>query len=122
MQSIIDQQGYEAFRQIEEDELLHLKQKNHLIATGGSAVYSERAMEYLQTQGLIIYLAISLGTLESRLNNADSRGLASAKNQSLADIYHERLPLYQRYANITIDNNGSLSVTDCAKAIDAYYQ
>jgi shikimate kinase len=105
LQDIIDHEGHMALREIEERVLLDVKCKNHVIATGGSAAYSKRAMLHLKENALIVFLDASLKTLKSRIHNYETRGLAKSPEQSFADLFHERFELYNRYADITIDSN-----------------
>ncbi|HWV14249.1 MAG TPA: shikimate kinase [Cellvibrio sp.] len=106
LQAIVDAQGQQALRSIEENVLLNSTYPNHVIATGGSAVYSPKAMAHLKHFGLIVFLDVELSELEKRLHNIHSRGLAKRADQSLADLFAERRPLYQEYADITIDCAG----------------
>ncbi len=105
LQEILHQQGYQALRDIEEQVLLNAHYPNHIIATGGSAVYSEAGMRHLKQFGPIVFLDADIDVLEGRINNMDSRGIARPAGQSFADVYAERRPLYQRYADIVIDCN-----------------
>jgi shikimate kinase len=106
LQEIVDHQGYLALRDIEEQVLLNTHYPNHIVATGGSAVYSEKAMEHLRHFGQLVFLDVSLEELRARVKNFDTRGLARKPNQSLVELYNERRTLYQQYANITIDCSG----------------
>jgi shikimate kinase len=117
LQDILNEQGYLALRKIEEEELLKIGLNHDLLATGGSAVYSEAAMMYLKKQGLIVYLSVSFEEIIKRIDNENSRGIARPENQSLADVYDERRPLYERYADITIDNEKHQSIADIARKI-----
>lgn len=105
LQDIVDQAGYLVLRDIEERVLLGIQCDNHVIATGGSAAYSEPAMNHLRHNGIIIFLDASLDTLCRRIHNYDTRGLAKRPEQSFADLFRERFELYTRYADITIDCN-----------------
>lgn len=102
LQTIVDSQGYTALRELEEITLLNASYPNHVIATGGSAVYSAKAMSHLKHFGLIVFLDVALPELENRLYNLNSRGLARRPEQTLADLFAERRPLYQQYADISI--------------------
>jgi shikimate kinase len=104
LQSIVDTHGYMALRAIEEQVLLSLNTQKTLIATGGSAIYSHKAMQHLQSLGTIVFLDVDLHTLESRINNEESRGIARPEGQSFTDLFAERTPLYQQYANIVYNN------------------
>jgi len=83
--------------------LLAIDLEHAIIATGGSVVYSQPAIARLGAAGPVVYLAVDLPTLEQRVNSAPLRGIASSNQQSFADVYAERAPLYQRYADITVD-------------------
>ena len=103
LQEIVDTDGYMALRKIEQDLLLSLDCRHHVIATGGSAVYSHTAMEHLKHTGLVVLLDVDIGTLELRIHDFESRGLAKRPEQTFADLFRERYPLYRRYADITVD-------------------
>ena len=103
LQRIVDEDGYMALRKIEERVLLKLDCRNHVISTGGSSVYSHAAMEHLRTDGVIVFLDVQLATLESRIHNFSTRGLAKRPDQGLAQLFDERHPLYTKYSDLTID-------------------
>lgn len=105
LQSILDENGYLYLRQVEEEEILRLNIENQVIATGGSAVYSERAMAHLQKISTIVFLDVSLDEICRRIHNFATRGIARADNQSFEELFAERLLLYRRYADITVDAN-----------------
>ena len=90
-------------REIEEQVLLDMAIEDSVISTGGSVVYSDRIMERLSRDTLVIYLRAQLSTVEYRISLAPDRGIASAKDQTLADIFNERIPLYQRWAQLSLD-------------------
>jgi shikimate kinase len=92
-----------ALRRIEEKELLDLNIQNHVIATGGSAVYSSNAMKHLKSDGVAVFLDVDLPTLKSRVCDFDTRGLAKRPDQSFADLFDERFSLYTKYADLTIN-------------------
>lgn len=102
LQDILDAEGAEVFRGVEERHILALECRAHVIATGGSVVYSEAAMRHLRTGGVAVYLELPLSVLEERITNLDSRGVVMASTQSFAGLYEERRPLYERYADVTI--------------------
>ena len=106
LQEILDQDGVESFRAIEERVLLDLDADNHVISTGGSAVYSEAAMERLRQKGVVIYLRVTLATLRARVPDYSARGVARRPGQSFEDLYQERTALYERHAEITVDCDG----------------
>ena len=106
LQDIIDHDGMEEFLRIEEYILTHVQVENSVIATGGSAVYSDRGMKYLRTIGEIVYIRLPLKEIEKRLNNIKTRGIAMAPGENLEDLYNRRIPLYEKYADIVLDAEG----------------
>ncbi len=106
LQDIVDREGYLALRDIEESVLLELRPKDTVIATGGSAVYSECAMNHLKENGMVVFLDADLPTIRSRVSDFGSRGLAKRPDQSLEELFNERRPLYQQYADLTIACKG----------------
>ena len=107
LQDIIDNDGTDAFLKLEEDILLTVDEENTVIATGGSAVYSEKAMEHFKQNGKIVYLHVDFAEIEKRVTNITTRGIVLKNGKSLADAYDERKPLYDKYADIVIDCTGS---------------
>ncbi len=103
LQEIIDTDGPEAFLKIEEEAILALERRNAVIATGGSVVLIPRAMEHLKETGIIVCLAISFEEMVQRLDDISSRGVALLPGQDLRTMYQERVPLYTKYADITVD-------------------
>ena len=103
LQQILDEAGHMELRRIEERVLLELDCRNHIIATGGSAVYSEAAMHHLKANGIAVFLHVELEVLKKRLIDMDTRGIAQRPGQSFAELYEERQRLYRRYADLTID-------------------
>lgn len=106
LQEIISRQGIEGFRQIEERYLLGLSTGCAVVATGGSAVYSPKAMAHLKSLGPALYLQIGLEPLKARLHNLSERGVLILPGQTIDMLYDERRPLYERYADIRIDTTG----------------
>lgn len=106
LQEIIDENGISYFEKAEENAILSLDIKGTVIATGGSVIYSEKAMRHLKKLGKIIYLHLDYETMLSRLRNITTRGVVLKKGDTLLDMYHERLPLYEKYADeiIACDN------------------
>ena len=103
LQEILDQYGYLKLREFEEQEILRLHVKNAVVATGGSAVYSEKTMNHLKADGKIVYLKLGVNELLNRINNFETRGLARPKEQTFYDLFNQRERLYERYGQITID-------------------
>ncbi|MFQ3364506.1 MAG: shikimate kinase [Candidatus Azotimanducaceae bacterium] len=104
LEQILLQQGYLALRAIEGQIIQHLNVRNSVIATGGSAVYSHEAMENLQGLGKIIYLNVSPEQLSERLGDFAQRGIATASSTSLEQLLEERIPLYKKYAQHTVNS------------------
>ena len=118
LQDIVDTDGYIVLRKIEEDALLGLCVQNHVVATGGSAAYSDQAMTHLKSDGVIILLDVDLVTLESRVSDFSTRGLAKRLDQSFAELFDERFALYTKYADITIKCAGLTQEDVCARIIE----
>jgi shikimate kinase len=110
LQEIIDEIGVDAFRKIEEDTLLSIEGENLIISTGGSAVYSEKAMAHLKAQGRVVYLRLTFEEMDRRLGDLHARGVAIAPGATLMDLYNERVPLYEKYADITVSIRNGNSV------------
>lgn len=117
LQDIVDRDGHLALRTIEEDTLLSLDLQHHVIATGGSAVYSAAAMAHLAAIGTVVFLDVDLATLEGRVNNLATRGLVRRPGQSLADLFAEREALYKQAADITINCTGMTQEAVCSAII-----
>jgi len=109
IQDIVNRRGLKFFRQLEEQILSNLRLNNYVISTGGSAVYSYAAMQHLSTTGLMVYLKIDLKTLNTRMNNIDTRGLVKMPTYPLARLYNERYTLYEAAADLSFDNNNPLT-------------
>ena len=103
LQEIIDSQGVDAFRSIEERYVEALDCERTVISTGGSVIYSERAMHKLRDAGIIVHLDVPLAELAKRLTNFATRGLVRRRNQTLEELYRERVPLYRAWAEVTVD-------------------
>jgi len=106
LQEIIAKVGLDAFKRIEEDVCCKLSTLRSVIATGGSVVYSERAMSHLKNLGQVVFIDLPLKTLKERVNDMDSRGLVIGPGESYENLYIERQPLYRKYAEIIIDGEG----------------
>ena len=106
LQQIIAGEGLENFKAIEEQVLIELTTTHSVVATGGSAVYSERAMERLRKLGQLVFIDIPLEELLGRVSDMDNRGLVIGPNETYENLYKERLPLYQKYAEVTISGDG----------------
>ena len=118
LQDIVDHDGYTMLRSIEEKVLLGLRLRNHVIATGGSAVYSDQAMAHLRSEGLVIFLDVELATLEERIPDLSTRGIAKRPEQGLSELFDERSSLYAKFADITIRCGRLNQDAVCAKIIE----
>ncbi|WP_036746516.1 shikimate kinase [Paenibacillus sp. UNC451MF] len=103
LQDIIDNDGIEKFMEVEEKIVSELQLKNSIISTGGSVIYSEKAMNVLKQDGQIIYLHVPYEEINRRLINIATRGIVIKKGNSLKDVYKERVPLYIKYSDKTLD-------------------
>ena len=103
LSEIIKKEGTDGFMKIENDVKASIETDRTVIATGGSVVYCEEAMEHLKSIGTVIYLKLSLESLSKRLGNLVGRGVVLKKGQTLEHLYDERTPLYEKYADLTID-------------------
>ena len=106
LQDIINEDGMESFKQLEEEVLCDVQATHTVIATGGSAVYYPKAMEHLKKLGRIVYIHVSVETILQRLNNITTRGVAMSRDQGIAELYEERKPLYEKYAEVTAESGG----------------
>ena len=102
LQDIINADGIETFKSIEEEVLNAINAKNTVIATGGSAVYYDSAMRHLKENGVVVYIEASLATIKKRLKNIRTRGVAMEKGQTIDSLYEMRVPLYEKYADCTV--------------------
>ena len=103
LHEIISEQGTEGFLRVEEEINASLDCDRTVIATGGSVVYGPKAMEHLSQIGKVVYLKLSCDAIAERLGDLNERGVALKDGQTLQDLYNERVPLYEKYANITVD-------------------
>lgn len=106
LSEIIEEEGYKRFKDVENRVNASIEAENTVIATGGSVVYCEEAMEHLKSIGTVVYLKLSLNALSKRLGNLKGRGVLLREGQTLTDLYEERTPLYEKYADIVIDEEG----------------
>lgn len=120
LHELIEEHGVEGFWQIENDVNASLELHKSIIATGGSAVYGEDAMEHLRRIGTVVYLQLSCEEIAERLGDLTARGVTLRSGQSLEDLYAERVPLYEKYAHVAVDCTGKMLrevVEDVAKRI-----
>lgn len=102
LHEIMDRDGLDGFLQREVEAICTVDVENTVIATGGSAIYSPAGMEHLKSIGTVIYVAISYETLEKRVGDPHLRGVVLAPGKTLRDLYEERVPLYEKYADLTL--------------------
>ncbi len=102
----IKKQGIDAFIRLEDEIIYNADLKNSVVATGGSAVYGEKAMAKLKENGRIVYLKVTPEELNRRVNNIHTRGIAMKEGTTLAELYKERTPLYEKYADTIIECDG----------------
>ncbi len=102
LHEIIEKEGLDGFLRIEEEVNASLEAEGAVIATGGSVVYGQKAMEHLKQIGTVIYLQLPLQTIAERLGDLNERGVALQDGQSLWSLYEERVPLYEKYADVIL--------------------
>jgi shikimate kinase len=118
---IIKDNGTKAFLDIEENVILEAEFKNSVIATGGSAVFGEKAMKKLKENGVVIYLSLPMDEIKKRIGDIKSRGVVLTNGTTVDDIFAERKPLYEKYADVKIDCD-NLTAEECVEKIIADLQ
>lgn len=116
LQEIIADEGIQQFIAIENQVNASIEANRSVIATGGSVVYGRQAMEHLRQIGIVVYLQLAYHPLSARLNNIKGRGVVLREGQNLQGLYEERIPLYERYADIIV-NEEDLSIENTLTAI-----
>ena len=106
LREIIEEKGTDGFIEVENRVNASIRADRAIIATGGSVVYGKEAMEHLKEIGLVVYLKLSYEDLKVRLGNLVDRGVVLKEGMTLLDLYNERVPYYEKYADITIDEEG----------------
>lgn len=106
LSAIMEENGVDGFLSLEEEITCGLSCSHTVIAPGGSVVYGRKAMEHLKSLGRVIYLQMDLDMLTERLHDARNRGVALREGQTLEELYNERVPLYEQYADITVNESG----------------
>ena len=115
IQSFLDHHGGKEFTKIEEEILLSIDLNKTVLATGGSAVLSNTAMNFLKKESEVIFLDVSYKNISERILNLSERGLVRESNQSLQDTYNQRLNLYKKYADHVVINDGDID--SCLKKL-----
>ena len=116
LEEIIASRGEEAFLDLEGEVIASLSAEHAVIATGGSVIYRDRAMQHLKQLGTVIYLKISLQELLKRLQDAKSRGVVLKAGQTFEGLYWERVGYYERYADLTVDE-GNMDFEGVVKTV-----
>ena len=116
LKDIIREKGTDGFIEVENRVNSHIEASRSVIATGVSVVYGAEAMEHLKEIGVVVYLKQNLWHLEKRLRNIKGRGVVLRDGQTLADLYEERTALYEKYADVTVDEHG-LNIEETLEAV-----
>lgn len=111
LKEIIAEKGIDGFIQVENDVNKSLNPKKTIISTGGSVVYGREAMEHLSEIATVVYLELDLANLKKRLGNLKNRGVVLRDGQTLDDLFNERVPLYEKYADVVV-NESNINVEE----------
>ena len=106
LHEIISEEGVDGFLEIENRVNASIQTEGAVIATGGSVIYGKEAMEHLSSIGTVVYLKLPYPELKRRLRNLKDLGVVLKDGQTLQDLYDERTPLYEKYADIIVDETG----------------
>ena len=117
LQRILDEDGLQHFLSLEEQVGSTLKCDHTVVATGGSMVLSKTAMKHLRQMGRVVYINVSLSEIERRVTNIKTRGIAFRTNETLRDVYRERKPLYEQYADITVDVSAANNIEETVESL-----
>lgn len=117
LQAILDDDGLDAFLRLEEQLGSTINAECTVIATGGSMVLSKAAMAHLKQLGTVIFIDVPLEEIERRVTNIKTRGIAFHPHETLRDVYRDRLPLYKKYADLTVRVDKDNSVEDTVEKI-----
>ena len=116
LNEIIAERGIDGFLEAEENALLNTKVRNTVIATGGSAVYSSAGMEHFKKDSTIVYLKVGFEEIMKRLKDVKERGVVLRPGETLDEMYETRTKLYEKYADITVLEDG-FSIEDTVNAV-----
>ena len=119
IQNILDSEGHIELRLKEEEVILSCPLNNTILATGGSAVYSDKAMSYLNDNSVVVYLDIPISSVMQRVGDYSNRGFAEPNGKSPQDVFNQRTVLYKKWCHITID--GTYDIDTVAKNITKYF-
>lgn len=106
LSEIIEEEGLDTFNQIENDVNASLDYNKAVIATGGSVIYGNKAMEHLRSIGVVVYIELPLESLKERIGDLNARGVSIKDGQTFDELFEERKPLYEKYADIIIHAEG----------------
>lgn len=121
LKEIIAERGDEGFLKLEEEINAGLQVEKTIISPGGSVIYGEKAMKHFKEIGTVVYLKLSYEDLEKRLGNLQERGVVLKDGMTLRDLYNERVPYYERYANVVIDETGK-NFEQVVHELQAYFE
>ncbi len=124
LSEIIEQRGLEGFKETENRINSSIEADRSVIATGGSVIYGKQAMEHLSAIGVVVYIRLPYEEIAARLGDLNKRGVSIRPDQTLRELYDERAPLYEKYADIIVDEHGmTLSETALfiARKTDEYF-
>ena len=116
LRELIAELGNEGYLDYEAKVNAEISAARCVIATGGSAVYREAGMNKLKENGVVVYLRMSYGEMCRRLGDIAARGVVLKEGFTLLDMYNERLALYEKYADYTVDIDGK-SLSECVQAV-----
>lgn len=116
LSQIIKEEGIEAFKEKENVVLSEIRCENSIVATGGSAVYGKEAMQNLKQNAKVVYLKLAPSEIEARIKNIKTRGIAMQEGTSIEELYNERAPLYERYADKIVCCSGK-TIEECVNDI-----
>ena len=117
LQAIINTKGNESFAAAEESAVCGLNVQNAVIATGGSVVYSQKAMAHLKENAVVLYLRISFETMMKRIADMHSRGILLKDGETVRAMYDERISLYEKYADAILDCDGKAVETTVSEIV-----
>ena len=120
LHQLIEQRGEAGFLMLENEINASLERNLCVIATGGSAVYGKEAMDHFGQIGTVVYLKLPYDELEERLGDLHERGVVLKEGFTLRDLYEERVPLYEKYADVTVDCHGK-SIREIVSEISERY-
>lgn len=123
LREIIEEVGQDGFLKIENQVNASVEAENSVISPGGSVIYCREAMEHYKKIGTIVYLKVSYQTIKRRIRNPKKRGVVLREGQTLRDLYYERVPYFEKYADITVCEDGCRieeTIKNVMKAVRKY--